>query len=135
MKKYSLLLSIFLFLLSPTIVEAKLSNSVVTDQVNSFRQQSDLVELKNDDRLCGEAEVRLEEIKVRWAHDMEDLYRIRKEYKYKVVGENLAKNFNNEKDLTNAWYNSKTHKANILGNYTHACIKCDDSSCVELFRK
>ena len=40
-------------------------------------------------------------------------------YKYQYAGENLAINFSDSKDVTNAWMGSPTHKANIVkGNYT-----------------
>jgi len=40
-------------------------------------------------------------------------------YKYQYAGENLAINFNDSEDVTEAWMNSPTHKANIVkGNYT-----------------
>jgi hypothetical protein len=40
-------------------------------------------------------------------------------YKYQYAGENLAVNFRDSKDVTLAWLNSPTHKANIVkGNYT-----------------
>ncbi len=41
-------------------------------------------------------------------------------YKYQYAGENLAINFNDSKDVTQAWMNSPTHKANIIKDkYTH----------------
>jgi hypothetical protein len=40
-------------------------------------------------------------------------------YNYQYAGENLAINFTDSKDVTNAWMASPTHKANIVkGNYT-----------------
>jgi hypothetical protein len=40
-------------------------------------------------------------------------------YKYQYAGENLAVNFSDSKDVTDAWMASPTHKANIVkGNYT-----------------
>jgi hypothetical protein len=40
-------------------------------------------------------------------------------YNYQYAGENLAINFSDSKDVTAAWMNSPTHKANIVkGNYT-----------------
>jgi hypothetical protein len=40
-------------------------------------------------------------------------------YKYQYAGENLAVNFSDSKDVTNAWMNSPGHRANIVkGNYT-----------------
>lgn len=40
-------------------------------------------------------------------------------YQYQYAGENLAVNFSDSKDVTIAWMNSPTHKANIeKGNYT-----------------
>ncbi|KKP75604.1 MAG: hypothetical protein UR72_C0004G0062 [Parcubacteria group bacterium GW2011_GWC1_35_21] len=35
-------------------------------------------------------------------------------YKYQYAGENLAINFSDSKDVTNAWMASPTHKANIV---------------------
>lgn len=35
-------------------------------------------------------------------------------YKYEYAGENLAINFTDSKDVTSAWMNSPTHKANIV---------------------
>lgn len=40
-------------------------------------------------------------------------------YIYSYAGENLAINFTDSKDVTDAWMNSPSHKANIInGNYT-----------------
>jgi hypothetical protein len=40
-------------------------------------------------------------------------------YRYQYAGENLAINFSDSKDVTNAWMNSPTHRANIIKeNYT-----------------
>jgi len=40
-------------------------------------------------------------------------------YKYQYAGENLAINFSDSKDVTDAWMASPTHKENIVkGNYT-----------------
>ena len=40
-------------------------------------------------------------------------------YKYQYAGENLAINFSDSRDVTDAWMASPTHKANIVkGNYT-----------------
>jgi hypothetical protein len=39
-------------------------------------------------------------------------------YDYTYAGENLAKNFSNSKDVVDAWYNSPSHKENLLNkNY------------------
>jgi len=37
-------------------------------------------------------------------------------YQYRAAGENLAVNFIDSQDMTNAWMNSPTHRANILNN-------------------
>ena len=40
------------------------------------------------------------------------------EYDYTYAGENLAKNFGNSKDVVEAWYNSPSHKENLMNkNY------------------
>jgi len=38
-------------------------------------------------------------------------------YEYEKAGENLAKCYNNEDDAVDAWFNSPTHRGNILGDY------------------
>lgn len=38
-------------------------------------------------------------------------------YKYSLIGENLATNFYSNKDLINAWLSSDSHRANILEKY------------------
>jgi hypothetical protein len=39
-------------------------------------------------------------------------------YDYEYAGENLAKNFNNSNDVVTAWYNSRSHRENLLStNY------------------
>jgi hypothetical protein len=44
-------------------------------------------------------------------------------YDYAAAGENLAVNFTDSKDVTDAWMRSPTHRANILnGNYTEVGI-------------
>jgi hypothetical protein len=41
------------------------------------------------------------------------------DYDYSYAGENLAKNFNSSKEVVTAWYNSPSHKENLLNkNYT-----------------
>lgn len=40
-------------------------------------------------------------------------------YKYQYAGENLAVNFSDSEEVTQAWMNSESHRANIVGrNYT-----------------
>ncbi len=44
-------------------------------------------------------------------------------YQYQAAGENLAVNFTESQDVTNAWMNSPSHRANILnGKYTEIGI-------------
>jgi uncharacterized protein YkwD len=44
-------------------------------------------------------------------------------YDFSYAGENLAVNFSDSQDVTNAWMNSPEHRANILGaNYTNIGI-------------
>jgi uncharacterized protein YkwD len=39
-----------------------------------------------------------------------------------LVGENLAKNFNSNKQLVFAWMNSPSHRDNILGDYQYVGV-------------
>ena len=44
---------------------------------------------------------------------------IKKVLNAKMVGENIAYNYNTPKAAVTAWLNSSTHKENIEGDYTH----------------
>ncbi len=44
------------------------------------------------------------------------------DYKYSIIGENLATNFYSEESIMDAWMNSNGHRDNILDNYTDTGI-------------
>lgn len=70
-----------------------------------------------------------------WSHTAPDgtepWYFIEKVYDYTAAGENLAKNFNSQEEIVSGWMNSETHKANILGDFTHQGICTVDNITVQ----
>ena len=98
--------------------------------INIIREQNKLVPLKTSPSLETTAMRKAQDMveKGYWAHkdpkgkQAWDMMTTQK-YNYAHAGENLAKNYSNDKETVDAWMNSKTHKENILNpNYTEAGI-------------
>lgn len=111
----------------------------VFDLVNEERKKERLSELKLDKNLTDIAMQRAYEISVYYAHRrpevyrgfalgnpghdsqifVEDtLYRMGLYGKITFNGENIAKGYLTSEDVMDGWMSSKSHKSNILGNYT-----------------
>ncbi len=125
-------LEIFTFLI-PAIANINLSGGLaavlpaVLDQLtNSERQSQNLAVLSVNPVLTHAAEMKAQDMATKgyFAHTSPEgltpWYWIELAgYEYQYAGENLAVNFRDSKDVTIAWLNSPTHKANIVkGNYT-----------------
>ena len=123
-------LSVFLL---PTLSElnktggmAAVLPAVLSNLTNEERQDQNLEVLIENEYLNKAARMKAEDMALGgyFAHISPEgktpWYWIEKVgYKYKYAGENLAINFTDSKDVTNAWMNSPTHKANIIKkNYT-----------------
>lgn len=55
-------------------------------------------------------------------------------YEYSFIGENLAKDFSNEKSIIKAWLQSSGHKENILNsNFTETGIAAYNNIVVQIF--
>lgn len=99
---------------------------VLANLTNQEREVQDLPTLKVNPVLNKAAEMKAQDMASRgyFAHTSPDgltpWYWLKLVgYRYQYAGENLAINFTDSKDVTNAWMASPTHKANIVkGNYT-----------------
>lgn len=113
----------------------------VLDIVNKERTSRGLSELVLDETLCAAADVRAQEIAVRFEHyrlDGSKALSILSEYgiSYYSAGENIAQGQHNAKEVMESWMNSPGHKANILDeSYTKIGIGYDaaTNSWVQLF--
>ncbi len=125
-------LEVFTFLI-PTLTNLNMSGgmaavlpAVLANLTNEERQAESLGVLTINPILNQAAEMKAEDMATHgyFAHTSPDgktpWYWLEKVgYKYQYAGENLAINFSDSKDVTNAWMASPTHKANIeKGNYT-----------------
>lgn len=104
--------------------------SVLVDQTNNERQAQALSTLKTNPILERAAQLKVEDMVTRgyFSHNSPDgktpWYWFEKAgYNYAAAGENLAVNFVDSQDVTNAWMQSPSHRANIMsGNYTEIGI-------------
>ncbi|MFZ3011953.1 MAG: CAP domain-containing protein [Minisyncoccia bacterium] len=100
--------------------------SVLSDLTNVERQSQRLPILSVNSLLNKAAEMKAQDMALKgyFAHTSPEgltpwYWILLSGYKYQYAGENLAVNFQDSKDVTEAWLNSPTHKANIVkGNYT-----------------
>lgn len=124
------------YLLGTTYILPKSANfaaifsAVLVDQTNSERNADSLGTLIPNSKLEVAARLKAEDMasKGYFAHNSPDgktpWYWFEKAgYDYAAAGENLAVNFTDSKDVTEAWMRSPSHRANILnGNYTEIGI-------------
>jgi len=100
--------------------------TVLADLTNIERQSQNLPTLIENPILNKAAEMKAEDMATKgyFAHTSPEgktpwYWLTQVGYQYQYAGENLAINFSDSKDVTNAWMASPTHKANIVkGNYT-----------------
>lgn len=125
-------LEIFTFLI-PTLTHINMEGgmaavlpAVLSAFTNDERQAQKLPTLKVNPILNKAAEMKAEDMATKgyFAHTSPEgktpwHWLEKAGYKYQYAGENLAINFSDSKDVTDAWMKSPTHKANIVkGQYT-----------------
>jgi hypothetical protein len=103
------------------------SNVNTTDLLrftNQKRQEAGVANLTLNSKLSLAAQRKAEHMfaKGYWAHIAPDGtepwdFILGANYNYTYAGENLAKNFSNSKDVVNAWFNSSSHKQNLLNTH------------------
>ncbi len=104
--------------------------SVLVDQTNGVRQTESLGTLKTNPILEHAARLKVEDMVTKgyFSHNSPDgktpwYWFEQAGYNYAAAGENLAVNFVDSQDVTTAWMQSPTHRANIMsGNYTEIGI-------------
>jgi uncharacterized protein YkwD len=109
---------------------ASIQSAFLVDLANEDRADLGLKELAINDKLVTAANLKASDMadKSYFAHVSPEgktpWYWIGQAgYAYIYAGENLAVNFDESKDVENAWMNSPTHKANIVNNkYTEIGI-------------
>lgn len=127
-----LFLEIFTFII-PTIAHinrtggmAAVLPAILSDLTNEERQSQKIEPLVVNPILNKAAEMKAQDMATKgyFAHTSPEgktpwYWLEQVNYSYQYAGENLAINFTDSKDVTKAWMNSPTHKANIVkGNYT-----------------
>ena len=129
-----LILEFFTFIL-PTVahintkiggMKATVISAVLTNLTNEERETQNLQTLTENPILNKAAEMKAVDMATKgyFAHTSPEgktpwYWLDQVGYNYQYAGENLAINFSDSKDVTNAWLNSPTHKANIEKiNYT-----------------
>lgn len=94
-------------------------------ETNKIREQNGLKPLTTNDKLSAAAYKKAQHMFKNnyWAHVSPDgtepwYFILNEQYDYVYAGENLAKNFNNSRDVVEAWYKSPSHRENLLNpNY------------------
>jgi len=127
-----ILLEVIIFL-GPTLIHinttgqmAAVLPAVLADLTNEQRQSQNLSTLTVNPILNKAAEMKAGDMATKgyFAHTSPEgktpwYWLEQAGYQYQYAGENLAINFSDSKDVTNAWMNSPAHKANIVKwNYT-----------------
>jgi uncharacterized protein YkwD len=104
--------------------------SVLVEQTNESRQMEQLTSLTRNSVLERAAQLKAEDMAAKgyFSHNSPDgktpwYWFAQAGYDYAAAGENLAVNFTDSKDVTEAWMHSPAHRANIMsGNYTEIGI-------------
>ena len=121
----------FLFRLIPKIMPGVLgyaSNITVNDLLkytNQRREEAGLSDLRLNEALTNSAMSKAGSMFKNnyWAHIAPDgtepwSFILKQGYDYAYAGENLAKNFSTSKDVVDAWFDSSSHRENLLSaNY------------------
>lgn len=107
-------------------ISSNVSSEELLQLTNKVRQEQGLPPLAMNSRLAIAAENKAEDMfaKDYWAHNAPDgrtpwVFIKGAGYNYVYAGENLARGFQNNQDVIDAWIASPTHRANVLSeNYT-----------------
>ncbi len=119
-----------LFVLPRSDYFAAIFATVLVDQTNKERDTAALRTLTSNPKLEIAAQLKADDMAAKgyFAHNAPDgttpwHWFAQAGYDFAAAGENLAVNFTDSKDVTEAWMRSPTHRANIMsGNYTEIGI-------------
>ncbi len=132
--------AVFLIQMFVVVPHVKLFGIVLTnalvDETNAARMSNDLPALKTNATLEAAARLKAADMVKNnyFAHTSPAgispwHWFVEAGYNFSTAGENLAVNFSDSEDVTNAWMNSPGHRANILNNkYTEFGIATADGT-------
>lgn len=121
-------------LIKPTIVNQapiNVDENLLFRMINKWRVDNKFKPYNKNNIICAVADKRLPEIIKNFSH--EDFQKEIQKIKYKSMGENLVKGYDNEEDILNSWLNSQEHYENLVKPYTDSCVRCRDIYCIQLF--
>ncbi|MGD9128966.1 MAG: hypothetical protein PVJ09_00530 [Candidatus Woesebacteria bacterium] len=107
--------------------------------VAEWRLAQNLKPFYFDQSLCTFAIQRLSELDADLSHD--DFFKLAEEMssqtKFTSFAENLAQGtqLGKEEQVLAAWLESTSHLANLEADFTHACLRCREAYCVQLFAR
>lgn len=102
---------------------SSISTKDLLDYTNEKREETGQSDLRLNAKLTEAAQKKAEDMfkEDYWAHVSPSGtepwdFILGQEYDYIYAGENLAKNFSTSKEVVQAWYNSPSHKSNLLSS-------------------
>lgn len=103
--------------------------------VQNFKVETSKPYIKSQE-LCEIALERSKQVQISYNHDA---FKINGDYYYERSGfnyfsENIS-SYGNPKDGFQAWLDSPSHREALEADYTHSCIKCSGTYCVQIFGK
>lgn len=117
--------------------KVELNQSVLLEEVQSWRHAQGLPAYQTDFYLCGIADLRVSQIQNDFSHDQfrANALEWTNNSRFETISENLVRSFNTEQEAMNAWITSTSHLATLSDNYTNTCVRCEGTYCVEVFGK
>lgn len=104
--------------------------------MQKWRKSQGLAEYVRDQRLCRIAEDRSDD-PIDYHKGFEEKYGSKSvnpliNYPF-IMQENVVFNYLDEESSLNGWLNSPPHRATLKKPYTHSCIRCYETTCVQIF--
>lgn len=112
-----------LYITGKRIVERQgtMSGRVLLFDVNVYRASKGVGPVLFSAKDCESAQIRWEEVQTDWSHDGFDADRFCNHFC--IMGENLARGFNDEQELISAWKHSPAHEE-VMSDpvYKYGCV-------------
>lgn len=123
------------FRATTNVVTKEASSDVLFNLVNNWRIANNKEAYIRDPDLCTYANKRLLHVQAEFSHNLFDttVAPLIDNKKFKMIGENLSKDESNEGLILSSWLASPTHRSNLDDAFTHSCLACKNSYCVQLF--
>lgn len=116
-----------------------IDNRKLWSNVQTWRSNQELIQYRENELLCKYASIRVEQVKSDWSHDsfIDSVVKPLSvdDSSFEQIGENLARDYQNEGEIISGWLVSPSHLENLEAPFTDSCIKCVDNNCVQLFAR